>query len=61
MESSYNNYVEVEKSVLTTLTPVTVESTPTFGSTGTVTPGNRVLGLNLGPGPVVNQPPGSTS
>jgi hypothetical protein len=34
MESTYNNYVDVEKAVFKTLTPVSVESTPKFDSNG---------------------------
>jgi hypothetical protein len=59
METSYNNYVDVEKAVLTSLTPIPVESSPKFGRSGLL-PTSILPGINLGPGPVVN-PPSTTS
>ncbi len=60
MEQSYNNYVDAEKSVYTSLTPISVESSPKFGPNGQLIPPGSVLNnLNLGHGPVVRLPPGA--
>ncbi|WFE48815.1 hypothetical protein [Micromonospora sp. WMMD1155] len=60
MQLSYNNYVDVEKSVLTTLTPIPVEGSSTTGYPVQSFDVPESY-LNLGPGPAVNVPTRTTS
>ncbi|WP_345626244.1 RHS repeat domain-containing protein, partial [Rugosimonospora acidiphila] len=53
MEISYNNYVEAERASDKSLTPIPVEAGAPF-PVDRISPGHRIPGLNLGPGPVVH-------